>query len=221
MTVKKKTRSRAKSKQAREPAIQYHIGFVGAMNCELWDYRDNITIDAEKQLNEKPLIIDCLILKLGKDVRLDVDIGRHFLGSNLIEYKSWRKSLSLETMLQIGAYGMQYGRLQISKEPGLWEDMTLSIFTHKYSKSFFDGLADHGFKYEDKGNGIYEITAPKKWVGKTILQLEIRRNYNVSVLALKNGSFLQPLPPVDHVFTESEHVMVLSRDEDLRRIIDT
>ncbi len=156
MTVKKR-RGRKKLKHSRKPAIQYHVGFVGAITCELWDYRDQIFIDAEKELTDKPLKIDCLILKLGKDVRLDEDIARHFCGTNLIEYKNWRELLHLETLLQIGAYGMQYGRLHIRKEPGLLEDMTLSVFTHRYSQEFFDGLAEHGLKYEGKEKGVYEI----------------------------------------------------------------
>ena len=68
--------------------------------------------------------------------------------------------------------------------------------------------------------GIYEITVPKKWVGKTVVKLDVRRAYNLTVLALKNGSDLRPLPPVDHVFTETEHLMVLGRDADIRRVID-
>ena len=68
--------------------------------------------------------------------------------------------------------------------------------------------------------GIYEITVPKKWVGKTVVKLDVRRAYNLTVLALKNGPDLRPLPPVDHVFTETEHLMVLGRDADIRRVID-
>ena len=68
--------------------------------------------------------------------------------------------------------------------------------------------------------GIYEITVPKKWVGKTVVKLDVRRAYNLTVLALKNGTDLRPLPPVDHVFTETEHLMVLGRDADIRRVID-
>ena len=68
--------------------------------------------------------------------------------------------------------------------------------------------------------GIYEIQVPKKWVGKTVVKLDVRRAYNLTVLALKNGSDLRPLPPVDHVFTETEHLMVLGRDADIRRVID-
>lgn len=68
--------------------------------------------------------------------------------------------------------------------------------------------------------GIYEITVPKKWVGKTIVKLDVRRAYNLSILALKNGERLRPMPPVDHPFNEKEHLMVLGRDEDVRRVID-
>ena len=61
---------------------------------------------------------------------------------------------------------------------------------------------------------------PKRWVGKTVVKLDVRRKYNLSILALKIGAQLRPLPPVDHEFTDSEHLMVLGRDEDIRRVID-
>jgi len=68
--------------------------------------------------------------------------------------------------------------------------------------------------------GIYEINVPQKWVGKTVVKLDVRRSYNLTVLAIKKNDDLRPLPPVDHIFTEDEHLMVLGRDEDIRRIID-
>ncbi len=57
--------------------------------------------------------------------------------------------------------------------------------------------------------GIYEIAMPKKWVGKSIKDLSIRNKYQVSVLAVKRGEQIFPLPSPDHVFEERESVMVM------------
>ena len=57
--------------------------------------------------------------------------------------------------------------------------------------------------------GIYEIAMPKKWVGKSIKDLSIRNKYQVSVLAIKRGDKIFPLPNPEHVFEERESVMVM------------
>ncbi|MBQ8821911.1 MAG: TrkA family potassium uptake protein [Lachnospiraceae bacterium] len=57
--------------------------------------------------------------------------------------------------------------------------------------------------------GIYEIAMPKKWVGKSMKELSIRNKYHVSVLAIKRGEQIFPLPSPDHVFEERESVMVM------------
>jgi len=144
-----------------------------------------------------------------------VSVGRNFQYS--LEITSLLKELGAKKVFSKADEDIQAKfLLRVGADEVIYpeKDSAHRLAVAESSDSIFDCLpltADYG---------IYEITAPRKWVGKTILQLEIRRNYNVSVLAIKNGSSLQPLPPVDHVFTEEEHVMVLSRDEDLRKIID-
>lgn len=71
----------------------------------------------------------------------------------------------------------------------------------------------------NKDFSIYEISVPNGWVGKSILQKNVRSKYNVSILAIKVGDNLYPLPHPDHIFTEDEILMVLGRDEDVERLI--
>lgn len=71
----------------------------------------------------------------------------------------------------------------------------------------------------NKDFSIYEISVPNGWVGKSILQKNVRSKYNVSILAIKVGDNLYPLPHPDHIFTENEILMVLGRDEDVERLI--
>lgn len=66
--------------------------------------------------------------------------------------------------------------------------------------------------------GIYEIAIPKKWVGRSILDLSIRTKYHVSVMATKKGNNIYPLPHPNHVFGEEESVMVMGTAEDIRAL---
>lgn len=66
---------------------------------------------------------------------------------------------------------------------------------------------------------IYEISVPSGWVGKSILQKDVRSKYNVSILATKTGESIYPLLHPDHIFTADEILMVLGRNEDVERLI--
>ena len=50
--------------------------------------------------------------------------------------------------------------------------------------------ADHIFDYVelDEEHGIFEISIPDAWIGKTVGELDIRKKYNVNIMALRcNG----------------------------------
>lgn len=66
---------------------------------------------------------------------------------------------------------------------------------------------------------IYEIGVPASWVGKSILDKKVRSKYNISILATKRGKEIYPLPHPDHVFSETESLMILGRNEDVKRLI--
>ena len=54
--------------------------------------------------------------------------------------------------------------------------------------------SDHIFDYIEltPDYSIYETETPKAWVGKTIHQLDIRRKYNVTLLAVKKDDQINP-----------------------------
>ncbi|MGN0571499.1 MAG: potassium channel family protein [Candidatus Fimenecus sp.] len=81
--------------------------------------------------------------------------------------------------------------------------------------------SDSVFNYIElnKDFSIYEISVPENWVGKSIVQKNVRSKYNISILAIKVGENINPLPHPDHVFTADEILMVLGRNEDVERLI--
>ena len=58
---------------------------------------------------------------------------------------------------------------------------------------------------------IYEISAPHRWIGRTIGEVNVRAKYNVSILAFKKNGRMQAMPTPHHVFVEDEHLMVLGK----------
>lgn len=70
-------------------------------------------------------------------------------------------------------------------------------------------------------HSIYEIRVPKRWVGKSIAELDVRQRYRVNVLAVKHGeNDLDPVLDPTHVFAEGERVLVMGANRDLKRVLN-
>lgn len=81
--------------------------------------------------------------------------------------------------------------------------------------------SDNIFNYIELNDeySIYEIPVPISWIGKSIIQKDIRSKYHVSILATKEGNEIYPLPHPDHIFTNTESLMILGRNEDVHHLI--
>ncbi len=64
---------------------------------------------------------------------------------------------------------------------------------------------------------IFEIQPPKKWQGKTVIELDIRNKYNVNIIAYKSNDKIVPFS-ANYIFKENEHLLVLGSNEDLKKI---
>ena len=69
------------------------------------------------------------------------------------------------------------------------------------------------------GYAIFELDVPDHWAGQTLIDLDIRKRYNVNVIGRKeNGSIL----PIDtsFVFAADTHIMVAGRPEDVSKMVE-
>ena len=69
------------------------------------------------------------------------------------------------------------------------------------------------------GYAIFELDVPDHWAGQTLIDLDIRKRYNVNVIGRKeNGSIL----PIDtsFVFAADTHIMVAGRLEDVSKMVE-
>lgn len=81
--------------------------------------------------------------------------------------------------------------------------------------------SDNIFNYIELNDeySIYEIAVPSSWLNKSILKVNVRSKYGISILATKQGNNIYPLPKPEHVFTDSESRMILGKNEDVSRFI--
>ena len=79
------------------------------------------------------------------------------------------------------------------------------------------GIFDY-FKLSDD-YALYEISVPESWLGKTIIEQNVRQKYNVNVLAIKSGTQFDALPGPDHRFSSDEKLLVLGTKESIKKLL--
>jgi trk system potassium uptake protein TrkA len=70
----------------------------------------------------------------------------------------------------------------------------------------------------DERNSIEEITVPADFVGRSLRDLNLRKNYRVSVLAAGPARELTVNPPASHVLEEGHVLVVMGESEDLQEL---
>lgn len=66
---------------------------------------------------------------------------------------------------------------------------------------------------------IYEATVPNEWIGKTVLDINIRKTHGINILASKKNDELTLMSP-SHVFFEDETVLMLGTDDNLKKFLN-
>ncbi|MBP5208677.1 MAG: TrkA family potassium uptake protein [Clostridia bacterium] len=68
----------------------------------------------------------------------------------------------------------------------------------------------------DSDHSIYEMAMPRDWIGKSLVQLDVRRKHNVNIISLKrNGKLI--LPGADTVMSDGDVLYVIGDMKDLRK----
>ena len=79
--------------------------------------------------------------------------------------------------------------------------------------------SDHVFDYIDlEGDyAIFEISVPEKWVGKTVLQVDIRKKYGINILAIVADGVLNPNITADTVLRSENNLLVLGTEQSIQK----
>ena len=66
---------------------------------------------------------------------------------------------------------------------------------------------------------IFETAVPESWVGKTVVDLEVRQKYRINILAIQRGGKLEPLPGPGHCFQAHETMFILGDNRDMKKFL--
>ena len=79
--------------------------------------------------------------------------------------------------------------------------------------------ADHILDYIelDESCSIFEVSVPKEWIGKSILQIDIRKKYNVNIIAIKENGKINAMFAPDTVLTSKKTLLVCGEYKALKK----
>ena len=79
--------------------------------------------------------------------------------------------------------------------------------------------SDHILDYIelDGDFAIFEVTIPKTWRGKTVGQIDIRKRYNINIMALKRNGKLYPDISPDTILDETNTMLVLGEYSNIQK----
>lgn len=141
----------------KDVKIQWHSGFVAAMDLELSVNREELIYEREYNLNTKPLEIDLLVIKKHRSVQISNEIGRIFQGHNILEYKSPEAHLNIDTFYKTIAYACLYKAYGKTVDERKADDITISIVREAKPEGLFEYLINRGFKVLNPYHGIYYV----------------------------------------------------------------
>ena len=79
--------------------------------------------------------------------------------------------------------------------------------------------SDHILDYIqlDDEHAIFEVNLPESWIGKTVIQVDVRRKYGISIMGIKTDGQLNLTITPDTCFNATDTILVLGRYKDLQK----
>ena len=136
---------------------------------------------------------DCCFVCMAQDfpASMEVTAGLKELGAKKIVAKT-DSARHGNLLLKIGADEIIYPERDMAKRAAV-------RYTAGNALEYFELTPEYS---------IFEIVTPAAWVGRTIIELNIRSKYNVNVIAVKDGKRLTPMTSGDFVFRMGQTVIL-------------
>lgn len=161
---------------------------------------DSVNIDFLKSLGIRNF--DVCIVAIGKSFQSSLETTSNLkdLGAKLVVSRA-SSDVHAKFLLKNGADEVLYPEKQLAK----WAAI-------RYG-------SNHIFDYIelDKTHAIFEVSVPRSWVGKTVGNINIRRNYNINIVALKTNGSADVTVNTDSVLLENMTMLVVGEYKDLQK----
>jgi len=154
---KEQTKNQQEKNQKKSQKLQWHPAFCSALRLELLEDAANLDFTDEFQLTEKPLQIDCTVVKVKKNCRIKNEIGKIFRKYNIFEYKSPMDELNIDTFYKAIAYACLYKVLpnHVNEIPA--EEITITLIRDRKPVKLMQELERSGYECKKETAGIYYI----------------------------------------------------------------
>ena len=170
----------------KDTKVQWHPGFVAAMNLELAKNRDDLIFVKEYNLNTKPLEVDLLVIKKDKCVATDNEIGAIFRGHNIVEYKSPQDHLDIDTFYKVGAYASLYKSYGETVDSIKADEITVSLVRDAKPVELFRYFEKHQYTITTPYRGVYYIEGMVLFPTQIIVTKELERDTHIWLKALSD-----------------------------------
>ena len=171
--------------QKKSQKLQWHPAFCSALRLELLEDAENLEFTDEFQLTEKPLQIDCTVVKVKRDCKIKNEIGKIFRKHNIFEYKSPMDELNIDTFYKAVAYACLYKVLpnHVNEIPA--EEITITLIRDRKPVKLMQELEKSGYECKKETVGIYYVSGVMFPV-QIIASSELDVDMHVQLKALTN-----------------------------------
>ena len=69
----------------------------------------------------------------------------------------------------------------------------------------------------DENNALYEVSVPEPWIGKSVIQLDIRKKFKLSIIAVKRNNTTNFMVSPDTVLTADMTLLVLGEYHSIQK----
>ena len=182
---KEQTKNQQEKNQKKSQKLQWHPAFCSALRLELLEDAENLEFTDEFQLTEKPLQIDCTVVKVKKDCKIKNEIGKIFRKHNIFEYKSPKDELNIDTFYKAVAYACLYKVLPNHVDEIPAEEITITLIRDRKPVKLLGELEKSGYGYKKEAAGIYYVNGAMFPV-QIIESSELDVDMHVQLKALTN-----------------------------------
>lgn len=121
------------------------------------------------------------------------------LGGTFVVARAER-SIQEKFLLRNGADAVVYPEKQLAK----W---TCLRYTSEHILSYLE---------IDEDYGIYDVTVPEEWRGKSILELDIRRKHGMTILGVKKDGKMSMNVSPDTILTADDTLLILADEKSMK-----
>ena len=182
---KEQTKNQQEKNQKKSQKLQWHPAFCSALRLELLEDAENLEFTDEFQLTEKPLQIDCTVVKVKRDCKIKNEIGKIFRKHNIFEYKSPKDELNIDTFYKAVAYACLYKVLPNHVDEIPAEEITITLIRDRKPVKLLGELEKSGYGYKKEAAGIYYVNGAMFPV-QIIVSSELDVDMHVQLKALTN-----------------------------------